>query len=252
MTTHHMPETLLLLVRHGATQANLARPYTLQGLRPDSDLAEAGVAQARAVAPALRTFAVTRAYCSPLKRARRTARLIADGLGVPLAVEGPLVEADVGLWSGLSWGEVERRWPAEYVAFREDPERHGYLGGENLAQVRDRALPAVERLAARHPGETLLIVSHGVVNRVLLAHWLGLPLRHARRLPQDNAGLNVVALGGDAAKVRTINAVAHLAELSRADAGRYQAHDAPPHRPGEAAVALVPDAGAGPPDERRP
>jgi broad specificity phosphatase PhoE len=209
-----MPETLLLLVRHGATQANVCRPYTLQGLRPDSELTDVGMRQARATARALRPYAVARAYCSPLKRARATGEVIAGALGVPLEVEAALVEADVGVWSGLTWAEVEQHWPDEYRAFLEDPERHGYHGGETLAQVQQRVLPAVERLAARHRGQALLIVSHGVVNRVLLAHWLGLPLRHARRLPQDNAGLNVVALEEGAARVRTINVVAHLAEFS--------------------------------------
>jgi broad specificity phosphatase PhoE len=245
-----MPETLLILVRHGATPANLRRPYVLQGLRPDSDLADAGLLQTRAAARALASVPIVRAYSSPLKRARLTARLIAEALDVPLAVEDALVEADVGVWMGLTWAEVARRWPEEYRAFHEDPERHGYLGGENLAQVRDRALPAVERLAARHPGEAIVIVGHGVVNRVLLAHWLGVPLRHARQLPQDNAGLSVVTLQGSAAKVRTVNAVAHLAELSLTETGTQQFDDPPTGGAGEATIALLAGTGASPPQER--
>ena len=205
-----MPESVLFLARHGVTEANVRLPYTLQGLRPDSDLVEDGLLQARAMAGALAGRPVVRAYSSSLRRARQTAEVIAGALGVPLEVEAALAEADVGVWTGLSWEEVARRWPEESAAFHEAPDVSGYLGGENLAQVCRRALPGIERLVVRHPGETLVVVSHGVVNRVLLAHWLGLPLRHARRLPQDNGGLNTVEFRGDTARVRTVNAVAHL------------------------------------------
>src|SRR5262245_45942555 len=144
--------TKLILMRHGATEANLRHPYTLQGSQPDSELAAAGVAQSRAAAEVLCLHAVIRIYASPLKRARGTASEVADQLGLSYEVEGGLLEVDVGLWAGLSWPEIERRWTEAYRAFREQPERHGYLGGENLTQVRDRVLPVVQTLLARHPG----------------------------------------------------------------------------------------------------
>jgi broad specificity phosphatase PhoE len=205
-----MNTTRLILVRHGATEANLRAPYTLQGLRPDADLASEGVAQAQAAAEILGTFAIGFIYCSPLLRARRTAGLINEVLRAPLDIEPALVEVDIGRWAGLTWEEIERRWPKELRAFRDDPERRGYLRGENLADVRRRAVPAVERLIDRHTGETILVVGHGVVNRVLLAHWLGLPLRCARQLPQDNAGYSVVEFHGSEVRVRTINEAHHL------------------------------------------
>lgn len=217
-----MPESVLLLARHGVTEANVRLPYTLQGLRPDSELIDEGLRQARALAAAVAGGPVVHAYCSPLRRARQTAEVIANALGVPLSVEEGLVEADVGLWAGLTWEEVSRRWPEESCAFHEAPDLNGYLGGENLAQVCRRVLPAVERLVERHPGQTVLVVSHGVVNRVLLAHWLGLPLRHARRLPQDNGGLNTVVFRDDTPRVRTVNAVAHLLETTGPPSQRDQ------------------------------
>lgn len=204
--------TTLILLRHGATAANVARPYTLQGARPDSELIAAGVLQAKAAARALAAFPVAKVYCSPLRRGRATAEIIAARLGVPLEVDDGLIEADVGEWSGLTWEEVERRWPRESAAFHDDAERHGYLGGETLAQLRDRVLPVIGRIVAAHPGETVAVVGHGVVNRVLLAHWLGLPLRYARRLPQDNAAYSVIEFRGGTAKVRTVNVTARSAE----------------------------------------
>jgi probable phosphoglycerate mutase len=208
--------TTLLLLRHGATAANLCRPYTLQGLHPDSDLAEVGVAQARAAGVALRAFPITRIYSSPLKRARDTAQTVADQVGLPVQVEPGLVEADVGQWAGFSWAEIERRWPRDYQAFRQDPEQNGYPGGENLGQVRDRVLPVLDALRAAHPGECVLLVGHGVVNRILLGYWLGLPQAKARRLPQDNAGFSRVDFCGETASVRSVNEVAHLLHLTAA------------------------------------
>jgi broad specificity phosphatase PhoE len=153
-------------------------------------------------------------YCSPLRRAWWTAVRVADALGLEVPrVDGRLTEADLGRWSDLTWPEVERRWPEQYRAFEEDAEQFGYPGGEDLAQVRDRALPGVSELADRHRGETIAVVSHGVVLRVLLAFWMGLPLRYARRVPHDNGGFSVVELDGGAARVRTVNAVRHLAGL---------------------------------------
>lgn len=199
--------TTLLLARHAATAANLARPYTLQGLRPDPDLSDEGIVQACAGAHALRLFPIAKIYTSPLRRAHQTANLFAEAVSLSPVVEPSLVEVDTGQWTGLTWHDVEQRWPREARAFHDDAETHAYLGGENLAQVRDRVLPAIETLCARHPGETILAVSHGVVNRVLLAHWLGIPLRFARRLPQDNAAYNVVEWSEGQVKVRTLNHV---------------------------------------------
>jgi broad specificity phosphatase PhoE len=206
--------TTILLARHGATPANLCRPYTLQGLRPDSDLAPEGVGQARDAGVLLRLFPITAIYSSPLRRAWETARLIAEEVHAPLVAEPGLVEIDTGDWTGLTWQEIERRWPAESLAFHDDAETNGYLGGENFSQLLRRVLPVIEALAKRHTGQTILAVSHGVVNRVLLAHWLGLPLRFARRLPQDNAAFNVVQHGEGGAKVRTVNVVSGRAEAA--------------------------------------
>jgi broad specificity phosphatase PhoE len=206
-----MPDTTLLLVRHGATLANLLRPYTLQGLRPDSELDSVGIAQAEATAQALRSYPIVQVYCSPLRRSRRTAEIIAAALNVPLSVEEGLAEADVGEWTGLTWEEVERRWPEEFRAFHDNPERYGYLGGEDLREVGGRSLPVIERIVARHEGKTILAVSHGTVNRVLLASFLGMPLRRAREIPQDNGAFNVIEFKGATTRVQVINAVAHLA-----------------------------------------
>jgi broad specificity phosphatase PhoE len=205
-----LQRTVVYLLRHGATPANVCRPHVLQGLRPDTELMDRGQEQARAAGLALCREPIVRVYSSPLKRALQTAKLVAQPCGAPVVLDDTLVEADVGDWTSLSWPEIERRWPEQHRAFHHDAERYGYLGGENLAQVRARALPAIERLAKLHTGETIAVVGHGVVNRVLLAHWIGIPLRFARQVPQDNAGISTFEFREGKVQVRTVNAVAHL------------------------------------------
>jgi broad specificity phosphatase PhoE len=200
-----MAATTMLLVRHGATEANLCRPYLLQGLRPDHDLAACGHRQAEATAAALLGYPVAHIYSSPLKRAVQTATILCQRLRVRLDIEEGLVEADVGEWSGLSWDEVARRWPEEYRAFQEDAEQQGYLGGETMAEVRNRVCEVLHALHRQHEEETIVLVSHGVVNRVLLAEGMGLPLRYARRIPQDNGAYNRLELSDRQLQVKTVN-----------------------------------------------
>jgi alpha-ribazole phosphatase len=207
-------ETTLILARHAATAANRRRPPLLQGACHDNELDELGQRQAEALAEALRGDAVAAVYSSPLKRARQTAACVAADHGLEVRPLDALIEADVGSWEGLSWQEIERRWPEERRAFLQDAERFGYLDGENLIQVRDRCLSAILDVAGRHEGGRLVAVGHNVVNRVLLAHWMDIPLKHARRIPQSNAGFNVVAFSDGKVKVRTINSASHLAGLT--------------------------------------
>jgi broad specificity phosphatase PhoE len=194
----------------------MAQPYTLQGARPDSELIALGIQQAQAAAEALAAFPIVKVYCSPLRRARTTAEIIAFRLAVPVQVEAGLIEAEIGDWTSLTWEEIARRWPREHDAFQADGEHHGYRGGENFAQVRARVLPVIESLVAHHPNDTIAIVGHGVVNRVLLAHWQGLPLSQSRQIPQQNAAFNVIEFHSGVAQVRSVNVAHHLGEGSAA------------------------------------
>lgn len=208
-----MSETVLLLARHGATTCNLRRPYVLQGQSVDHELDDLGVQQARCLAQALAGFEIAAVYTSPLLRAARTAAIAAAPHSLEPRTVDEIKEANAGVWEGKSWDEIGATWPKERAAHDEDPGANGYPGGETFGQVRDRSAPAFEALARRHPGQTILAVSHNVVNRALVAHWTGIPLKYARRIPQYNAAYNVVIFDNGSVKVRTINCAGHLAGL---------------------------------------
>jgi len=211
------PTCWLYLLRHGATANNDARPVRLQGRRADPGLSDQGRGQAERTGRFLSGHTIDAVYSSPLRRARETAEAIASLHGLAVKIVDDLIEVDVGDWEGRPWDEIERTDPGAYRLFMTDASVHPYLGGENLTTVRQRSLPALERLMAENPGRTIVAVAHNVVNRTCLAHWLGMPTKQYRSIPQDNCGINLLRHRGGKVKLVTLNAVEHLRE-HRADA----------------------------------
>jgi len=185
-------ETMVFLARHGATDLNLRVPIRLQGNQIDSPLAAIGIEQATALGESLRSIKIDAVYSSVMLRARQTSEIVAAPHRLtPRAVEG-LQEISVGKWEGLSWAEIQTRYPTEFQAFFENPAEVPYLGGECYIDVLARARPAFDELVAKHSGQTIVIVTHNVVNRVLVADCLGLSLDRAKFLHQSNCCFNEI------------------------------------------------------------
>ena len=162
------------VVRHGQTVWNIAGRR--QG-RSDSPLTELGIAQAVAVGRALRReLAAAKNVaiaCSPLGRARVTARILCRELGLresALAIEPLLAEHDQGAWEGLTSVEIEARFPGEQARRSADKWRHVIPGGECYADVHARAR---RWLAARDPAATQVAVTHEMLSRTLLGAYAG-------------------------------------------------------------------------------
>jgi len=203
-------KTTLYLIRHAATEANLARPPRLQGCRHDPPLARLGVRQAETTRDFLAIRPIDFCYCSPLQRTVQTAKIIAAPHGIePKPIEA-LTECDVGRWEGLDWQTIRSRDADAYERFMANPAEHGYPGGESFGQVYERAAAALEKLLQLHAGRSILVVSHHVVNRTYLAGLLGLSVAHARQVTLDNCGISVATREGDRTHVSTLNAAFHL------------------------------------------
>jgi broad specificity phosphatase PhoE len=203
-------KTTLYLIRHGATEANLARPARLQGRRYNPPLAPLGVRQAEATRDFLAIRPIDHCYSSPLLRAVQTAAIVTAPHGLSPQTMEPLTECDVGQWEGLDWQTIRYHDADSYHRFMANPSRHGYPGGESFSDVHQRAAATLEELLNRHAGGSLLVVAHHVVNRTYLAGLLGLPLDQARQVVLDNCGISVVIREGDKTTVSTLNAAFHL------------------------------------------
>ena len=149
-------------------------------------------------------------YSSPLLRAQQTALAIAGPHGLPIRLLDDLIEVNVGAWEGRTWEQIAETDPKAYQRFTTDASIHAYMGGENLTMVLQRVLPAMERLMAENLGRLVVVVAHNVVNRVYLAHLLGIPLAQYRSVVQDNGAISVIEYRQGEAKPLTINDVGHL------------------------------------------
>src|SRR5437879_8949290 len=137
-------KTTLYLIRHGATEANLAKPQLLQGRKHNPPLARLGFRQAEATRDFLAIRPIDACYCSPLLRAVQTASIVSVPHGLaPVAVES-LTECDIGRWEGLDWQTIRRTDKEAYQQFMSRPGDQGYPDGETFADVHLRASGAID------------------------------------------------------------------------------------------------------------
>ncbi|HEV7639547.1 MAG TPA: histidine phosphatase family protein [Gaiellaceae bacterium] len=167
--------TVILLARHGETDWNSERRW--QG-HEDQPLNDVGREQARALADTLANRGVDVVFSSDLSRAHETALIVADRLGLPVEVDPGLREVDVGSWSGRAHNEIEGIDPEGFRRWQEGLK--GWSGGESYEEMGERVVAAVLRLGARHPGQTLLLVTHGGSIRACRATAAGLDYAASR------------------------------------------------------------------------
>ncbi|QDT37046.1 histidine phosphatase family protein [Stratiformator vulcanicus] len=204
--------TLLYLVRHGATSANEQRPYILQGSSVDLPLSPTGRSQAEAVGRQLAEIPLQAIYASTMVRAVETAGEVARHHDLSPQTDSRLIEVDVGLWESLDWGTIERDFPDDYAAFRRDSGNTPYLGGESYAQVLNRVRPVFDELIEKHRGESFAVVAHNVVNRAYLSHLLGQSISEAKDIEQTNCCVNIIedSPAKQRRRVKTLNADFHI------------------------------------------
>jgi broad specificity phosphatase PhoE len=172
----------ILLVRHGETEWNLQRRY--QG-RSDSPLTAKGVAQAHAVGrlvAALPGAEAARIVTSPLRRARRTAEIIREHIAAApeLQFDERLRELSLGSWDGLTYAEIEARRPG---VFDGDGRHDWYFRAPDGEKYDAFAARLREWLRDQDTASALVVVTHGIVTRLLRGLYAGLPRAAAMTLP---------------------------------------------------------------------
>ena len=197
----------LIVVRHCETGWNRERRF--QGWQ-DSPLSDHGCAQAGAVSRALAEQKLGAVYASPLGRAVQTAEVIARAHGLSVTPDPAFKEMSFGAWEGLGVDEVRLAFPDDFATWRTEPHRASFGGPETIEDVRARALAGLERLQQAHEGETVVLVSHGVVVRLIVLDALGLPSSRLWAVHAEPAGITEIEYRPGWTTVHRMNTRQHL------------------------------------------
>jgi len=201
----------LIVVRHAET--DWTRDGRYAGAR-EIPLNAVGLRQCQATAAALAERAVAAIYATPLERARMSAEIIAKPHRLEVAIEAAFREMTFGAWEGMTREEVAATFPELCRLWWETPHLVEVPGGETLAQVRGRVVEGFAEVRAAHEGETAVLVTHGVVIRLLVLDALGLGADRLWSLEASPAGITELEYEGDWATIHRMNTLVHLEGLA--------------------------------------
>jgi broad specificity phosphatase PhoE len=202
--------TIIYLVRHGQTAWN--KEEIFRG-RTDVPLDETGLRQAELVGEYFRETEIHAIYSSPLSRAWQTAEGIARIHHLEVQALPGIIDMSFGNWEGHAHQEIQKMDPETYRLWKEEPHRVTLPGGEGLEQVRIRAMAALEGVIDKHPGETVVLISHRVITKVLLCAILGLDHSHFWQIQQDTTAINRIDYTKGLYILSLMNETCHLKAL---------------------------------------
>lgn len=182
-----MDATRIIAIRHGETAWNV--DTRIQG-HLDIPLNDTGRWQARRAGAALAGESLAAVYASDLGRAFQTAQAVADVASLPVQADVGLRERAFGTFEGKTFAEIESQWPEQALLWRRRDPSFEPAGGESLLRFRERVVATLNRLAARHPGEQIVLVGHGGVMDVLYRAATGQELQAPRTWALGNAAIN--------------------------------------------------------------
>jgi len=184
----------LLVIRHGETEWSRAGRHTG---RSDIPLNDQGREEAQSAALTLDGWNITRAFTSPLGRARETAELVAPACGVDL--DSDLVEWDYGIYEGRTTPEIRDEEPAWSVF------THPMKGGESIADVGVRVDRFLARVVSEVESGNAAVFAHGHVLAILIARWCGLAPIEGRRFPLATATVSLLGFHREDRVIRALN-----------------------------------------------
>jgi probable phosphoglycerate mutase len=209
MATAPPKPTLVLLVRHGQTPTT---GTTLPGRAPGLHLADRGREQAVAVAERIAALpAVAAVYASPLERTRETAAPIARALGLRTRTDRGLLECDFGTWTGQSLARLRKK--PDWSRVQRYPSGFRFPEGESFVEMQTRITGALAALCRRHPGETIVAVSHADPIKAALADALGTHLDLFQRIVVSPCSVSAVLYTDGGPVVLASNSTGDLGSL---------------------------------------
>jgi len=193
--------TTVWLIRHAATENMEGRCYGWH----DVPLSQNGIGQAENLAKRLARSRLSAVYASPLRRALETARILAAPHDVSVETIEGLAEIHFGDFEGLSYKEIQERFPETYQQWMDQPTAVRFPNGEDFQTLQRRALAAISSILARNVGKSIAVVTHAGIVRTLLADALGIPDSRIFRLAQDYAAINRIDYDDHGATVKVVN-----------------------------------------------
>jgi len=191
---------IILLIRHAET--DFVKQQRLAGRLPGAQLNAKGRAQATALAEALRPLPLKAIYSSPLERTMQTAQALAAVHGLRVHKRPGLIETDLGSWEGQSLKRLRRG--KDWKTLQENPSRFQFPGGEWVIENQARLVAEIEAICRLHkPKELIACVGHADPIKLIIAHYLGLPLDFFQRVTIDTVSVSALML--DQGKPKLIN-----------------------------------------------
>jgi alpha-ribazole phosphatase len=181
--------TRIYLIRHGEIVGSGEFRYNGQA---DVPLTPKGLDQYRALAERLKNAPISACYSSDLSRCMDGADILCADREIRPVPMPELRELSFGEWEGLTWAELEEKFPDQWQTRMNDFVGYRAPGGECLLDLRDRAIPAITKIVSCHRGEEVFVVAHGGANRIILLDALGAPVSSMFRIEQDFGCLNIV------------------------------------------------------------
>jgi probable phosphoglycerate mutase len=192
----------LLLIRHG--ENDFVKQGRLPGLMPGIHLNKRGQAQAAALAESLKNLPVRAIYASPLERAVETAEPLAQALGLAIQLRPGLQDTDVGDWQGVQIKKL-RKLPL-WKQVQQHPSEVRFPGGESFLELQQRQVKEIDLLRLAHkPREMIAVVFHCDPIKLVLAHYIGLPLDGFQKFVVAPGSVSVLMLGKTGGLLAALN-----------------------------------------------
>jgi broad specificity phosphatase PhoE len=204
--------TQIYLVRHGQTQWN--REEIFRGTT-DVPLNESGMREACLAAEALKNKPIKSVYSSPLDRAKETAAAIARLHELEVRITDGLKDLCFGEWQGVSHQAVREQYPDLYCQWLQEPDMVTFPGGESLGVLKSRAVEAVKETVLNHPEDAIVMVSHRVVNRVIICGLVGIDLSRFWQIGQDTTAINILTCREGRFTLTCLNDTCHLRNMDQ-------------------------------------
>lgn len=197
------PHTRIYLIRHGQVAGFDQARYNGQ---TDVALTDLGVEQYHLMKERLAETKISACYSSDLSRCSIGAEIICGQFGIEPVRRNELRELNVGVWEGMTWQEIQSRWPEQWQARLADLVNYRIPQGENPLDVEARLMPVIGEIVERHSGQEILVVGHGGVNRIVLLNAIGAPLAAMFNIEQSYGCLNIIDYYSDGrATVKLLN-----------------------------------------------